>query len=241
MNSFSLIQAQTAMRLRIAAQERGQPSIQELFFIRVGRLMDEIEGSAAVSGLVERTFSFRDGGRETFLLHQSADVSSLAGFDAPMNKRTGVVSLLAMLRSALDVPSFTKEVRLSLANYSNRRGLTPLAMVTDPADAAALVELGANPILAMDGALFLAVKEKNPRYIASLIHSLKNIDMAALVNHTRVDGVNALMAAVLCGNCVLLQDLVALGARVDKKLFAVAARSGHADMFLVVKSLTESF
>jgi hypothetical protein len=240
MNSFSFIQAQTAMRLRAAAQERGQPSIQELFFIRVGRLMDEIEGSAAVSGLVERTFSFRDGGRETFMLHPSADVSSCAGFDAPMNKRTGVVSLLAMLRSALDVPSFTKEVRLSLANYSNRRGLTPLSLVTDPADAAALVELGANPILAMDGALFLAVKEKNPRYVISLIYSLQNVtDMVALVNHTRVDGVNPLMAAVLCGNCDLLKELVAMGARVDKKVFAVAAR-GDADMFLVVKSLTES-
>jgi hypothetical protein len=239
MNSFSLIQAQTAIQLRVAAQERGQPSIQELFFIRVGRLMDEIEGSAAVSGLVERTFSFRDGGRETFLLHKSSDVSSLAGFDAPMNKRTGMVSLLAMLRSALDVPSFTKEVRLSLANYSNKRGLTPLALATDPADAAALIEFGADPVLSMDGALFIAAKEKNSRYLSCLIQSLKHsMDMVALVNHARVDGVTALTAAVFCNNFELLKELVSMGARVDKKALAHAGCCGNTDMFLFVKNLS---
>ena len=239
MNSFSFKQAQSAIQLRAAAQERGQPSIQGLFFIRVGRLMDEIEGSVVVSGLVERTFSFRDGGRETFLLHKSADVSSSAGFDAPMNKRTGMVSLLAMLRSALDVPSFTKEVRLSLANYSNRRGLTPLALATDPADAAALIEFGANPVLAMDGALFIAAKEKNSRYVGCLIQSLKySADMVALVNHARVDGVTALTAAVLCDNFALLKELVSMGARVDKKLLAHAGSCRNNDLFLFVKSLS---
>ena len=239
MNSFSFKQAQSAIQLRAAAQERGQPSIQELFFIRVGRLMDEIEGSAAVSGLVERTFSFKDGGRETFLLHKSSDVSSSAGFDAPMNKHTGMVSLLAMLRSALDVPSFTQETKLSLINYTNRRGLTPLSLVTVPSDAAALIELGANPVLAMDGALFIAMKEKNSRYISCLIQSLKNsMDMVALVNHARVDGVTALTAAVLCNNFELLKELVSMGARVDKKLLAHAGSSRNNDLFLFVKHLS---
>ena len=213
MSDFKLIQAQSAVRLRAAAQEKGFPSILELFTERVGRLLAEIEQASTAGGLAEYTFAFSDGGRETFVLHSASNRSRVAGGDPPANKRTGPEALVGLLESAMAVPSFNAAHRHALVNYTSRRGTTPLAV--GAAHARALLRLGADPVLAMDGALYVAIKENNPHFVMTLLESVKPLfqkdQLMEIVNHTRVDGVDAVSAAIRCGSRGLAHLLIELG------------------------------
>ena len=145
-------------------------------------------------------------------------------------------SLVALLDSAKT--SVPKDAFLRLVNHTSSRGTTPLLVA--PTHAYALVKLGADPIKALDGALYIAVKEATSWGVASFVENCSKIfkqeNMAYLVAHTRVDGVNAAAVAVMFADMALLRLLAQVGARFDAVLVEVAELAGNPEITRFVRS-----
>jgi hypothetical protein len=232
---FAQLRAQNAARMRANAVERGLPSAIDRFLARVARLIDDVD-AADVSGLAEFTFSFADGGQETFVLHRASNLSRAAGYDAP--KRNHAETLVTLLQSAKI--SFSREAFSRLVNYTSARGATPLLVA--PAFVGTLLHLGGDPVLALDGALYKAVKENTSRGVATLVESylehFQKEQMVRIVAHTRVDGVNAAAVAVMFADARLMRLVMQIGAPLDAELLVeMAELAGDAEILGLVKSL----
>lgn len=145
-------------------------------------------------------------------------------------------SLVALLHSAkLSLP---KEAFHRLVNHTSARGTTPLFVA--PTQTRPLLQLGADPIRALDGALYNAVKENTSRGVATLIESylehFQQEKLARIVTHTRIDGVNAAVVAVMFSDAALLHLLVQIGARLDAVLAEVAELAGNEEITRFVKT-----
>lgn len=233
--AFAWQRAQTAARMRALAVEKGLPTALDRFLSRVARLMDDVN-AADVSGLAEFTFSFADGGRETFMLHRASNVSRAAGYDAP--KRNHAETLVTLLCSAK--MSFPREAFSRLANFTSSRGATPLLVA--PAFTGTLLQLGSDPVLALDGALYKAVQENTSKGVVTLLESylehFQQEKMARIVAHTRVDGVNAAAVAIMFNDARLLRMVIQVRAPLDLELLLeMAELAGDAEILGLVKSL----
>lgn len=224
---------------------------------RLKEMLDELEdllpepATHSPDAVIEVKFHFKDS-FESFLLHQDSPMPSHATSADPTakllhKKGSDPAGLVALLEAAsflgLDMPVLT--------NKYGKGGSTPLVIAARSGREAvqALIKLGADPIKAVDGAIFMSERKNNLRWVLELLEALSLIPelvspdtFRAAVRHKRQCGDTALLVAVNQSNLSAARALLSWGSQVDaegqhrknRSCYEIALERGSAPMIALL-------
>jgi len=211
-----------------------------------GGAQREAEEAKAKEGTAELAvaYQFRDSSQETFLLHRSGQFPSHAELadkaaERRLSRETCDVSILLRLIASAE-ENVTAAVRGTesvsiekLVNRYNKDGVTALAVAArsdevfpagEPSPVRQLLDLGADPQSALDGAIYLTDLTGDFGWTMRLLTALKQQTLLVtpdmfreLVRHTRKCGDTPLLVALVHDKLEIARQLLEWGALVDQR------------------------
>ena len=243
-----------AKETRSELQRLELKGIWKMFDLRLKDILDDISqerASEADAALVDVQYNFKDA-EEMFKLHKSSTIPShcsLAGESAKLKRRKGgeLHAMFALIESAVITDTLGAEAASKFVNRYGSQGATALAIAAragkDPEEFVyPLLRLGADPVKAMEGAIFLGQVKSDDGWFMSLLQALHSAPpelvspeiFSRLVRYTRATGETALIVAVGKGNTEAARKLLRWGAIVDESCDDAALRVGSQQLIALL-------
>jgi hypothetical protein len=224
-----------AKETRSELQRHELKGIWKMFDARLKDILDDISQERAAESdetLMDVTYQFKDT-EETFKLHKSCVLpshSNSVGDSAKIKRRKGgdLHAMFALIESGAAKGTLEAETVSKFINRYSAQGATALAIAAraggDPAEFVyPLLKFGADPVKAMEGAIYLGQIKSDEGWFMSLLQALRSAPQelasaetfSEMVRYTRKTGETALIVAVGKGNLSATRKLLEWGAQVD--------------------------